>query len=431
MNPRNHRPPLQWGMMILLLVSGILHAQTVRWQGTVREQGTGEPVVAAQVRIVGRAIGTLTDAEGRFSLSVEGAASALEVTHIGYQRHVVQLADREGKVLDIRMEVAGGIAPVLITAGPSRVFEDRTVHLYDYDLIDNRIVAIIYDRQLRRSKLVLLDDRDSIVDTELLPEEPGRLEKDCLGSVHALSRNYAFQLFLDRDEIAFYVDSLRNYMRVVPPCLGNIGGHYYYVDSTMDDQILDFKTFDVETKTWKQFLHLADKDRIHQLMDPLDRYAGIAHSPIAMIPNISGFWEQVHKTDYESQFAKLAFFRPVEAQLRVIGDHVFVFDHLNGLIRRYAEAGNRLDSVAMQYLDLPDRQRLLVVDEVRHEAYVSFERHGYSQIRRLDLSSGSLGDPVDIPLQFPYKILVQDRVAYFMYREGPSDDVKRLYRMRL
>lgn len=431
MNPSIRKSLLQWGVMALLLIAGLLPAQTVRWQGTVREQGTGEPVVSAQVRVVGRSVGAVTDADGRFSFSVEGSAGALEVTHIGYKRQVVQLADKVGKTLDIRLEVAGDIAPVLITAGPTRVFEDRTVHLYDYDIIDDRVVAIIYDRQLRRSKLVLLDDRDSIVDTEMLPEEPGRLVKDCLGSVHALSRNLACQLFLDGDEIAFYVDSLRNYNRVVPPCLGNIGGHYYYADSTMDDQIIDFKVFDMEAKEWSRFLHLADKDRIHQLMDPLDRYAGIAHSPIAMIPNISGFWEQIHKTDYESQFAKLAFFRPVEAQLRVIGEKVVVFDHLNGLIRTYDEAGEGVDSVKMQYLDLPDRQRILVVDEVRGEAYVSFERHGYSQIRRLDLASGALGEPIDIPLQFPYKIIVQDRIAYFMYREGPQDDIKRLYRMAL
>lgn len=415
---------------LVMALTGVACSQTFLLEGRALEAVTNEPVAAAQVRVQGRAQGTLTDAEGRFSLVVDGKAQALEITHIGYQRRVVQVEAARAQVIEVEL-VAAEMAPVIITAGPQRIFEDKTVHLYDYELLDEHIMAIVYDRKLRRSKLALLNARDSILDWELLPEEPGKLVKDCLGNVHAITQHFACQLYWDGEGIGYYVDSLSTFERVVMPCIGNIGGHYYFQHFTFNDQVVDFLSYDIETEQWTTFLHLMDKVRMHQLMDPLDRYSQLASSESAMASLPSAVWEQVGKLDAEAQFQKLAFFRPVDALLRVIHEELYVFDHLQGRILHCARDGRALGEVPISFHKARDRQRVVLVDAVRGEAYTAFEKYGYTRLCRIDLHTGALGTPTDIPVQFPHKLQVRDGVVYFLYQEGPHDPVKRLYRMVL
>jgi hypothetical protein len=170
---RFHRLRFGLAIAILLLSCATMYAQPMRVQGTVREAGTGEPVISAQVRAQGRLQGTLTDAQGKFTLELDAPAQVLEVSHIGFKKVYVPLAGKSGRSLDISLEPAASLAPIVISAGPQEVLEDRTIHLYDYELLDDHIMMIIYDRKLKRSKLALVDANDSIVDTELLPRSLG------------------------------------------------------------------------------------------------------------------------------------------------------------------------------------------------------------------------------------------------------------------
>ena len=71
-------------LLLLSFVSASAFAQTRRLTGRVTVEGSGEPLVAASVNVVGTALGTYTDDQGRFSLNVPEASSTLRVRRIGY-----------------------------------------------------------------------------------------------------------------------------------------------------------------------------------------------------------------------------------------------------------------------------------------------------------------------------------------------------------
>lgn len=414
-----------------LLLPSVCPAQSMQVEGTVRDAETAEPIVAAQVHVQGRLQGVLTDASGHFSLRIEGAAKTLEVTHVGYRKAFAQLKPTAWQRVDLQMEVAAALAPVVISSGPELVLEDKTIHLYDYDFFEGELMMIIYDRQLRRSKLALVDASDSILDTELCVEIPGKLQRDCLGNVHAITQHYACQLFTDADQIGFYTDSLATFERTVMPCLGNIDAHYYFDYRRFNNQILDYLAYDMEADAWTPFLQVKDKNKMHQLMDPLGIYMSVATSEAQMMALTPEDWEMVGKINPEFQFEQMVFFYPVDAPLHVIDGKVMVFDHLNGVIRSFEKDGTALDEVAIGYHKLPHWQRSIIVDEVRGEAYTLYAQHGYMSLRKIDLLTGTTGEAIEIPKQFPNKIQVRDGIAYFMYKQGHYDDTNRLYRMRL
>jgi TonB-linked SusC/RagA family outer membrane protein len=72
-----------------VLVSANAFAQTRRVSGRVTIEGSGEPIIAASVNVVGTSLGTYTDDQGRFSLNVPDGPTTLRVRRIGYTQKVL------------------------------------------------------------------------------------------------------------------------------------------------------------------------------------------------------------------------------------------------------------------------------------------------------------------------------------------------------
>ena len=73
----------------LLLFVGGAFAQT-QVTGTVLSQEDGQPIIGAAVRIVGVKVGMLTDANGRFSLTLPEGKSLIMVSYLGYESKTVE-----------------------------------------------------------------------------------------------------------------------------------------------------------------------------------------------------------------------------------------------------------------------------------------------------------------------------------------------------
>lgn len=84
---------VRWSFLSLLLLAlpfTSAFAQTRLVTGTVRGE-SGEPLAAASVGVVGTSIGTYTDDQGRFSLTVPTGTVQIRVRRIGYVAKVVSL----------------------------------------------------------------------------------------------------------------------------------------------------------------------------------------------------------------------------------------------------------------------------------------------------------------------------------------------------
>ena len=71
-------------LTMLLLIVGGAFAQT-KVNGTVLSQDDGQPVVGASVLVVGTQVGTVTNADGRFSLTVPEGKKTLRITYVGME----------------------------------------------------------------------------------------------------------------------------------------------------------------------------------------------------------------------------------------------------------------------------------------------------------------------------------------------------------
>ena len=68
----------------LFLMVGMAVAQT-KVSGTVTSQDDGQPVIGASVLVVGTQVGTVTDSDGRFSLTLPEGKKTLRITYVGME----------------------------------------------------------------------------------------------------------------------------------------------------------------------------------------------------------------------------------------------------------------------------------------------------------------------------------------------------------
>lgn len=89
---------------LLLLVIAVLSYFVVQAQdrvitGTVTSKEDGQPIPGVSVKVPGTKIGTVTAANGRFTLSIPSNARSLEVSYIGFATQTVEISS--GNVIDV------------------------------------------------------------------------------------------------------------------------------------------------------------------------------------------------------------------------------------------------------------------------------------------------------------------------------------------
>ena len=83
--------------------------------GTVVDASTGEELIGVNIRIKGTNLGTVTDADGKFSISVEGRKAELQFTYIGYKEQIVEVGDLG--VLNIKMQSDNEMLDEIVVIG--------------------------------------------------------------------------------------------------------------------------------------------------------------------------------------------------------------------------------------------------------------------------------------------------------------------------
>ena len=121
--------PLRALLLVPILTAAIAAPRPVAsLSGTVTDAATGEAIAAANVTVIGTALGAATDSEGRFEITGAPAGTVdVRVTAVGYTGRVeraVVLRDGAAARLDVRL-AAGEVEVVVADRGAARGTEMR------------------------------------------------------------------------------------------------------------------------------------------------------------------------------------------------------------------------------------------------------------------------------------------------------------------
>lgn len=135
-------------VFVALLFGGFVVAQTT-FTGTVKEAKTGQPIPGANVKVVGKSIGTTADFDGNFVLTVaQNPPFAIEVSLIGYSTVRIDITQNNQVVNVTLSEAATALNEVVVSASrtPERILESPvTIERMDFREIKNTSSPTFYD----------------------------------------------------------------------------------------------------------------------------------------------------------------------------------------------------------------------------------------------------------------------------------------------
>jgi iron complex outermembrane recepter protein len=135
-------------VFIALFVGLVMVAQT-NISGTVTEAKTGQPIPGANIKVVGKSIGTTTDFDGNFSLKVaQNPPFIIEVSLIGFSSTKVEIT-QNNQIVNVNLsETATALDEIVVSASrtPERVLESPvTIERMDLRAIKNTSSPTFYD----------------------------------------------------------------------------------------------------------------------------------------------------------------------------------------------------------------------------------------------------------------------------------------------
>lgn len=134
--------------MLFLLLGGAF-AQT-KVNGTVVSQDDGQPVIGASVMVVGTQVGTVTNADGRFSLTCPAGKNMLRITYVGMEPLEVSarpnmriLLTSDAKALDEVIVVAFGTAKKSAFTGSAKVVGSEELALSQVTSVTDALAGAV------------------------------------------------------------------------------------------------------------------------------------------------------------------------------------------------------------------------------------------------------------------------------------------------
>ena len=85
------RTKIPFLLFSLLLLSGMLTAQSRAVIGTVTSSDDGQPLIGVNILVVGSSVGTITDTDGRYTLELPDGADLLQFSYTGFQPQEVSV----------------------------------------------------------------------------------------------------------------------------------------------------------------------------------------------------------------------------------------------------------------------------------------------------------------------------------------------------
>lgn len=115
---------LKWGLLLMVLTLSNLAIAQRTISGTVTDAENGDPLIGANVLVVGTSSGVVTDLDGNYSLDVPDGATALEFSYTGYTSQQITLG--ASNILDVQLSPGEVLDEVLVIGYGSVKKEDAT-----------------------------------------------------------------------------------------------------------------------------------------------------------------------------------------------------------------------------------------------------------------------------------------------------------------
>jgi WD40 repeat protein len=397
--------------------------------GKVQDGQTMLPLLNSNISIIGTNKGCATDDNGEFNIEPDTLPVYLIISHVGYETQQIWI---EKSSVDVGLNIllqpsVKMLSEIEVTATHEAVtfFKDEEYNVLDYETENTLVYLLVYRFHLARAQLICLSDQgDTISTSGPLPFKPTKLFRDCLGYLHVLTEDSAYQVYLYKDHILFpYHSSIRKFMSTMSGCVASDQEWLFFREESLDHLTVNFFRVNRTTKKRDYLASAADAEKKKILRDnPRDYYYLTMDTlPATSAEIIEYTW--VNKILYKANISVM----------KKIGDTLVVFNTTDGTMSFYNLDGKILftQKSTLQSSSGEKWTQEILFDEMNHQAYTTSWKNGKLKVFRIDLTSGKLIYQFTTGHIFPEKLRINNNNLFYMYHFPGSGENKQLFRQKL
>lgn len=418
-------------------------SQPYKLEGTIVNALTGAPIVDVNLKIPDTRFGTATNTEGRFELIFSVLPAVVEVTCIGYEPLNLEITKVIVVPMVLKMQPAiNELEGLTITDQKAiPVYRDPDYSVFDYEMMGDKLLVLIFKYQFKRSELLLLTRwGDTLAKTPLPDLPPLKLYKDPLGNVHYFSKNgnayqcyfdgYSKQLlFINKFDAETVLRTFANYQFVMNKRLffqektpSGFSSQLGFIDNENGKKYLQTADNSKAAKSYysdlKAFTEPRRPDDIY-LAETNARAFELFYKPKSDACMVQAGPNRIAVFDFTNDTLQV-----LNSDWQILSATGFNF-HKEVKATLMASLVNAFSSSQWKW------RSTMYTDNYTGRVYTSFERKGRTKLSRIDLYTGLIDGSYELPVLFAEKIIIYKGEAFFRYKPTGEAEKWRLYKMKL
>lgn len=418
------KPSIFLPLALLLAVSTALNAQKYSISGKVTDAKTLLPITYANLSFTGTKTGCISDTYGNFSAKIDTLPVYLVISHIGYDTRQVWL-EKGMDGIDILLNPAPSLlkeVEISSSGKPEAFYKDDEYSVLDY-IVDNTFVyLLIFRYRLANAELLCkAENGDVLARSGLLPYKPARLFYDCLGYIHVLSADSAYQVYLRKDTLLFpHRASLTKFNATLSDCKVATPDWLYFSKQSLDKLAVSFYGINRKSGMRNELSVVADEYARRMLhRQPYDYYLMTMDTlPCTNAEMVEYSW--VRKIQY----------KPNQSVLEKIGDTLAVFNTSTGGTDLYDQDGSFINHLDFKFIRSTNEKwtGCILADPMTHNIYTTYYRNGLVNLYRINFSDADLSRVYVTDHSFPQRVMICNNYVYYLYDMPGVMDNKKLFR---
>jgi len=418
-------------------------------QGIVFEKESELTLPGAHVLIEGTSYGTISGPDGSFRLSITDFPLTLKVTHVGFEDRFFTVTENiRDEILMLGLNFSAEMLEgVTITDRKAElIFKDKSYSVLDFEFHENGLMLLIFRNQLRRAELVLLSTmNDTLAILAKLPGRAASLHHDCLGKIHYVATDSAYQIQFTGAELKLiYPTDIRIFRPVARAFAAYHKDNYYFGIRRMHGQVIEYIRYDSIADEYITFREVYDSKKLGILKENPEHHGMLgsfrnddlefALLLMGASASISAQREALDRSrdiSIEAHYLKTIVYTPLYAPLFKSGEQIIIFNHPESQIEFLTPYGDLEATTAIDYHTKKDWEELILKDEIRDEYYTVYIHANRVSLHPLDIETGMPGSANILYYPFVRKILVRNAYVYFTYRQPGSIERTMLFRQKL
>jgi hypothetical protein len=310
------------------------------------------------------------------------------------------------------------------------VFGTWKFSVADYEFYEDKMLLLTYTRSLSTAKVMLVNDKQTVLSSFDIPDEALKLYKDYMGFINVMCKKNVFRVKISDNTIRLASLPLEEFNAKITPCIDTIEERIYFSNYSKDYPEFTYYAFNTNDSSVSPLKTITDEEQLKEYN--MEYYFLKPKEKLYARKLAAEYQVDKHRiAAIMSGVTSSIFYTPLYAPLFIINDTIVVFDHYSNSILSYNKKHERIDSVGIDYhhpKNWREWKHEIIIDKENHNVYALYQKNGYYFLKHIDLKTGKITGSFKLLNQYVEHIRIKGDYVYYVYRPFESLQEQFVYK---